>query len=93
MPAAAAVHVQRHDLLVHQSAARTLLPKLARSLSAANVEIRGCSKTCQLIPDAKPASEQDYGKEFLDLILAVKIVKTWMCDGTIACTDRITEAS
>ncbi|MGZ8374659.1 MAG: glutamate-5-semialdehyde dehydrogenase, partial [Nitrospira sp.] len=62
-------------LLVHQAAARILLPKLARSLSAANVEIRGCPKTCQLIPEAKPASEQDYGKEFLDLILAVKIVK------------------
>ena len=62
-------------LLVHQSIARSLLPKLATSLGAANVEIRGCSKTCQLIPEAKPASEQDYGKEFLDLILAVKIVK------------------
>lgn len=62
-------------LLVHQSIARSLLPKLAASLGAANVEIRGCSKTCQLIPEAKPASEQDYGKEFLDLILAVKIVK------------------
>jgi glutamate-5-semialdehyde dehydrogenase len=48
-------------LLVHQSVARTLLPKLARSLTDANVEIRGCSKTCQLIPEAKPASEQDYG--------------------------------
>jgi len=62
-------------LLVHQSASRILLPKLARSLGAANVEIRGCPKTCLLIPEAKPASEQDYGKEFLDLILAVKIVK------------------
>ncbi len=62
-------------LLVHQTVARTLLPKLATSLKAANVEIRGCPKTCQLIPEAKPASEQDYGKEFLDLILAVKVVK------------------
>ena len=62
-------------LLIHQSVARTLLSKLAPSLTAAKVEIRGCPKTCQLIPEAKPASEQDYGKEFLDLILAVKIVK------------------
>jgi glutamate-5-semialdehyde dehydrogenase len=62
-------------LLVHQSIARTLMPKLAASLGAAKVEIRGCPKTCQLLPEAKPASEQDYGKEFLDLILAVKIVK------------------
>jgi glutamate-5-semialdehyde dehydrogenase len=62
-------------LLVHQAIARTVLPKVAASLLTAKVEIRGCPKTCQLIPEAKPASEQDYGKEFLDLILAVKIVK------------------
>ncbi|MGQ0695361.1 MAG: glutamate-5-semialdehyde dehydrogenase [Nitrospiraceae bacterium] len=62
-------------LLLHQTIARTMLPKLAASLMAAKVEIRGCPKTCQLVPEAKPASEQDYGKEFLDLILAVKIVK------------------
>jgi glutamate-5-semialdehyde dehydrogenase len=62
-------------LLVHQSIAKTLLPKLAASLAAAKVEIRGCPRTCQVLPEAKPASEQDYGKEFLDLILAVKIVK------------------
>jgi len=62
-------------LLIHQSIARTLLPKLAASLLSAKVEIRGCPKTCQLIPDAKPAGEQDYGTEFLDLVLAVKVVK------------------
>lgn len=62
-------------LLIHQSIARTLLPKLAASLLSAQVEIRGCPKTCQLIPDAKPAGEQDYGTEFLDLVLAVKVVK------------------
>lgn len=62
-------------LLIHQSIARTLLPKLAAGLVAAMVEIRGCPKTCQLVPEAKPASDQDYGKEFLDLILAVKVVK------------------
>ncbi|MCP9439587.1 MAG: glutamate-5-semialdehyde dehydrogenase [Nitrospira sp.] len=62
-------------LLVHQTVARTFLPKLAPSLLSAKVEIRGCPKTCQLIPEAKPASEQDYGKEFLDLVLAVKVVK------------------
>ncbi len=62
-------------LLIHHSIARTLLPKLAASLVAAKVEIRGCPKTCQLFPEAKLAIEQDYGKEFLNLILAVKIVK------------------
>jgi glutamate-5-semialdehyde dehydrogenase len=62
-------------LLVHQSIARTFLPALAAGLRAAHVEIRGCAKTCQLISEAKPASENDYGKEFLDLVLAVKVVK------------------
>lgn len=62
-------------LLVHQSIARTLLPTLAAGLRAAHVEIRGCTKTCQLISEAQPASENDYGKEFLDLVLAVKVVK------------------
>ena len=62
-------------LLIHQSIARTLLPKLGAALKAANVEIRGCPKTCQLVPDAKPAGEEDYGKEFLDLTLAVKVVR------------------
>ncbi|MBL8038833.1 MAG: glutamate-5-semialdehyde dehydrogenase [Nitrospira sp.] len=62
-------------LLVHQSIARTFLPTLAAGLRAAHVEIRGCPKTCQLIAEAKPAGEKDYGKEFLDLVLAVKVVK------------------
>lgn len=62
-------------LLVHQTIARTFLPGLIRQLVAAKVEVRGCPKTCQLSPEAKPAGEDDYGAEFLDLILAVKVVK------------------
>jgi glutamate-5-semialdehyde dehydrogenase len=62
-------------LLVHQGMARTLLPDLLRQLSEAGVEVRGCPRTCQLSPEAKPAAEEDYGKEFLALILAVKVVK------------------
>ncbi len=62
-------------LLVHQAIARTVLPDLVSRLTAAEVEIRGCPKTCQLCPEAKPADEGDYGKEFLSLILAVKVVK------------------
>ena len=37
--------------------------------------MRGCQKTCALSSAAKPVSEADYGKEFLDLTLAVKVVK------------------
>lgn len=62
-------------LLVHHSLARTWLPYLVKQLAAAKVEIRGCAKTCQLCPDVKPAVEEDFGKEFLDLVLAVKVVK------------------
>jgi glutamate-5-semialdehyde dehydrogenase len=62
-------------LLVHQQMARTFLPELVKKLVAAKVEVRGCPKTCQVAPEAKPASESDYGQEFLALILAVKVVK------------------
>jgi glutamate-5-semialdehyde dehydrogenase len=62
-------------LLVHQSIARTWLAGLIDKLVAAKVEVRGCQKTCALSSAAKPASDSDYGKEFLDLILAVKVVK------------------
>ncbi len=62
-------------LLVHQTIARTFLPDAIRKLHEAGVEIRGCAKTCQLCPEAKPATDEDYGQEFLSLILAVKIVK------------------
>ncbi|MBA3753203.1 MAG: glutamate-5-semialdehyde dehydrogenase [Nitrospira sp.] len=62
-------------LLVHQSIARTWLPLLVQQLTAAKVEVRGCAKTCQLCPEVTPAVEEDFGREFLDLILAVKVVK------------------
>jgi glutamate-5-semialdehyde dehydrogenase len=62
-------------LLVHQQIARTFLPTLITKLTEATVEVRGCPKTCQLAPEAKPASESDYGQEFLSLVLAVKVVR------------------
>ncbi|MDE3243107.1 MAG: glutamate-5-semialdehyde dehydrogenase [Nitrospirota bacterium] len=62
-------------LLVHEKIAKAFLPDIVKELQAAGVEIRGCAKTCQISPDAKPATEEDYGKEFLALILAVKVVK------------------
>ncbi len=62
-------------LLVHQGIARTWLGAFIEKLTAAKVEVRGCPKTCQLSSLAKPSAETDYGKEFLDLTLAVKVVK------------------
>jgi len=62
-------------LLVHKKIAKHLLTVLGPQLIEASVEVRGCPKTCDYIPEAKPAGEHDYGKEFLSLILAVKVVK------------------
>ena len=62
-------------LLVHQSIARNLLPKLGKALTEADVEIRGCDKTRQYLPEVQSATEDDYGREFLSLTLAVKVVK------------------
>ncbi|MBN1847434.1 MAG: glutamate-5-semialdehyde dehydrogenase [Deltaproteobacteria bacterium] len=61
-------------LLVHEKIAVNFLPTMIKRFRDAGVEIRGCPKTLDVIPDAKPAVEQDWPAEFLDLILAVKIV-------------------
>jgi glutamate-5-semialdehyde dehydrogenase len=61
-------------LLVHQAIAPTFLPPLVERYRNAGVEIRGCPRTVKLVPGIKPAAESDWGTEFLDLILAVRIV-------------------
>ncbi|MBU2497297.1 MAG: glutamate-5-semialdehyde dehydrogenase [Proteobacteria bacterium] len=61
-------------MLVHEGIAGRFLPPMAKRLSDAGVEIRGCPKTVALLPEAKVAEESDWPAEFLDLILAVKIV-------------------
>ncbi|UCE82870.1 MAG: glutamate-5-semialdehyde dehydrogenase [Deltaproteobacteria bacterium] len=60
-------------LLVHMDIGSVLLPQLKVALEEKGVEIRGCEKTLQII-DVKLATEQDWQTEYLDLILAVKIV-------------------
>ncbi|MFO0865677.1 MAG: glutamate-5-semialdehyde dehydrogenase [Gemmataceae bacterium] len=62
------------SLLVHQGIAKTFLPRAGDALVAKGVEIRGCPATRSLIPQAKPATEEDYAAEFLDLILSCKVV-------------------
>jgi glutamate-5-semialdehyde dehydrogenase len=56
-------------MLVHEKIAKDFLPPMVERLRGAGVEIRGCPKT-----DANPANESDWPAEFLDLILAVRIV-------------------
>jgi glutamate-5-semialdehyde dehydrogenase len=61
-------------LLVHEAAAPAFLPRLAARFRQAGVELRGCPRTLKIDPQATPAREEDWGFEFLDLILAVKVV-------------------
>ena len=63
-------------LLVHEAEADTLLVEIVSALRARGVEIRGCPETLRRIPDAVPATEEDWGAEYLDLILAVKVVRS-----------------
>ncbi|WP_183961173.1 glutamate-5-semialdehyde dehydrogenase [Chiayiivirga flava] len=61
-------------LLVHADIAATFLPRAADALRAASVQLRGCERTRALVPDAAPADDADYAAEYLDLILAIRVV-------------------
>jgi glutamate-5-semialdehyde dehydrogenase len=61
-------------LLVNKEVAVKILPLLAADYKKAGVELRGCQETCKLI-SANPATETDWDTEYLDLILAIKIIK------------------
>lgn len=62
------------SLLVHEKIAPLFLPAAAAALRPFCVEIRGDSRTVELLPEAVSASEEDYGREYLDYILSVKVV-------------------
>ena len=62
-------------LLVHQDIAGKFLPLAAKKLKKAGVVIRGCAKTKSILKKIEKAQEDDWYAEYLDLILAVKIVK------------------
>ncbi len=61
-------------LLVHKDIAADFLPRAATALGRRQVELRGCERTRQLLPALTPAEEADYAAEYLDLILAVRVV-------------------
>jgi glutamate-5-semialdehyde dehydrogenase len=63
-------------LLVHRGAAERLLPAVAKALVAEGVELRGCARTLELLPDldVREATEDDWHEEYLDLRLAVRVV-------------------
>ncbi|MEE9296602.1 MAG: glutamate-5-semialdehyde dehydrogenase [Phycisphaerae bacterium] len=62
-------------LLVHQDIATEFVPTLVDSFHDSGVEVRGDAAVCALASKATPATDEDWGHEFLDLIIAVKVVK------------------
>ena len=73
-------------LLVHEQVAADFLPAMARRFAEPGVELRGCPRTCAILPDATPATDADWPEEYLDLRLAVKVVDTMdAAMGHIAC--------
>jgi glutamate-5-semialdehyde dehydrogenase len=65
-------------LLVHEQIAGRFLPEMIARFRAAGVEIRGCPRTIALIQsgDVVPASEEDWGTEYSDLVISIKVVKS-----------------
>jgi glutamate-5-semialdehyde dehydrogenase len=61
-------------LLVHEDAATSFLPAVAARFRAAGVELRGCPRTVELLPEARPATDADWDTEYLDLVLSVRVV-------------------
>lgn len=61
-------------LLVHADVAQSFLPAMARAFRQAGVELRGCDRTREFVPDCLAASEDDWSAEYLDLVLAVRVV-------------------
>ncbi len=62
------------SLLVDAPVAAQMLPGLADAFRAAGVEMRGCERTCALVRDAQPASEEDWGAEYLAPVLSIRVV-------------------
>lgn len=64
------------SLVIHSAIAKDALLEISKRLSEKNVEIRGCTRTLEILPDAVLATEEDWGTEYLDAIISCKIVDT-----------------
>ena len=73
-------------LLIDRDAAKTLLPTVLTALVEKGVEVRGCSETKEIFPNARLATKEDWATEYNDLIMAVKVV-----DGIDEAISHITE--
>ncbi len=73
-------------MLVHAAVAEQFLPAFARAAKEYAIELRGCPRTCAILPDAQPADERDWETEYNDYILAIRVVDT--LDDAIAHINR-----
>ena len=64
------------SLVIHEDIEKEFLPKLKASLDEKNVELRGDEKALEILPGCTPATEEDFGKEYLDYILSMKTVSS-----------------
>jgi glutamate-5-semialdehyde dehydrogenase len=62
-------------MLVHRAIADRFLPAAAEKLQAAGVELRGCKQSCAIVPSITPAMDSDWGTEFLELKMIVRVVE------------------
>ncbi len=62
------------SLLVHAAAAEALVPRVGKALIDQGIEIRGDARTLELLPAARPASEQDYFTEYLGPVISLRVV-------------------
>jgi len=62
------------SLVIHEKVKDAFLPVLAKALREKNVEMRGDEQVCSVLSDCIPATEEDYGREYLDYIVSMKTV-------------------
>lgn len=64
------------SLVIHEKIVDKVLPALGKALREKNVEIRGDEKVQKVLPNCMPASDEDYGTEYLDYIISIKTVSS-----------------
>ena len=64
------------SLVIHEEISDVFLPLLAKEMHAHHVEMRGDADTRKILPDVIPATQEDFGKEYLDYIISIKTVKS-----------------
>lgn len=64
-------------LLIHQAVAESFLPQVVAAMRNSGVELRGCENSRKIVADLSPATEEDWHAEYLELILAVRVVESY----------------